>query len=129
MVYNNGFSADQRNLFYWEKGEIKVKTGLMEQLLAPIQALVVGPVLKGADGPELADPMAMIAAARQQLPISETWVFTDNPLSPLGSKRALIESEADTTPLLQVYEEEQAAIMRALELRPARLLTPNSMNG
>jgi hypothetical protein len=130
MVYNNAFSADQRDLFFMENGELKLKKASIEKLLNVVPLLVLGPVIKNEAGePVLADGQEMIEVARQAFQPDELLVFVDNPMSPLGSKRALIEAEADIEPFLKVYEEEKSAMERALKLAPARLVAPGNYSG
>ena len=124
MVYNNAFAAEQRGLFVPQADGYGVHVKLIEQLLAPINLLIVGPVVAGSAGPELADPLALVAAARRALPIQETIVFTDHPLSPLGQKKVLIEEQAQIEELAQVYDEEVEALRLAHRLRPALLASP-----
>jgi hypothetical protein len=127
MVYNNAFTADQRGFFFRENDVLKGNWPLIDELMVPIQAMVFGPVLKGPEGPQLADPLDILAAVRGHYEISETFVFVTNPMSPLGAKRAMVESEADIVPLLAVYEEEKASIDLALKLSPARLVGAQNM--
>ncbi len=127
MVYNNAFSADQRNYFYLEGGEMKVKKAALEKLLQSIQLLVIGPVIQNEAGEAvLADPMRMLETIRAAFQPEELLLFVDNPMSPLGAKKAHVESEADIAPFLKVYEEEKPALARALRLAPARLASPSN---
>lgn len=127
LVYNNAFSGDQRGIFYLENGELKMKKAFLEKLLPNVQMIVIGPVIKNEKGEAvLADAKAMIEVARKTFEADELFVFVDNPMSPLGNKRALIEKEADIEPFLKVYDEERPALERALKLAPARLVTPGN---
>jgi hypothetical protein len=113
-----------------ENGELKLKKASIEKLLNVVPLLVLGPVIKNEAGePVLADGQEMIEVARQAFQPDELLVFVDNPMSPLGSKRALIEAEADIEPFLKVYEEEKSAMERALKLAPARLVAPGNYSG
>ena len=125
MVYNNAFSADQRNLFFYnEDGVLSANTTFIETLLPPIQLLIIGPIVKKDGELQLVGAKELVAATRRDFDISETIVFTDNPLSPLGSKNATIANQEEADKLLTVYEEEKASIDLALELYPARLASP-----
>ena len=125
MIYNNAFSAEQRNLFsYNEAGDLVVNKSFLETLLPPIQLLIIGPVLKVNGEIQVAEALDLVAAARRDLPISETIVFTGNPLSPLGSKNATIANQEEADKLIGVYEEEKPAIEMAMKLYPARLASP-----
>lgn len=124
MVYNNGFSADQRDLFHRVEGKLHLNEPLVHALLNPIQLLIIGPVMKEDGLPTLADPLEMIALARQQLAITEVVVFTGNPLSPLANKKPLVDTSKDRDHWLGIYEEETPAIHLAHRLRPARLASP-----
>lgn len=127
MVYNNAFGADQRGLVQThDDGSLIINRSLIESLLSPIRLLVLGPVLSGADGPYLGDARTMALALKNQLPIDETFVFTANPLSPLGSKRPLIDTAEDKVPLEKAYEEELETLALALALRPARIANPSN---
>lgn len=127
MVYNNAFSADQRDIFYLENGALKIKQGFIEKLIPNVQLIVIGPVIKNEQGEAvIANAEAMIDVARKTFQPDELLVFVDNPMSPLGNKRALIETEADIAPFLQIYEEEKPAMERALRLAPARLVAPGN---
>ena len=125
-VYNNAFSADQRNLFQPTAEGVKFHTAEAVRLLPHIQLLIIGPVGNSEIGPQLLDPMMMIRQARKELEISDVLVFTDNPLSPLAGKRVLIESEADVAQWSAVYEEESPALKRAFSLSPAYLCSPTN---
>lgn len=124
MVYNNAFSADQRGLIKSGETGLSVNTELITQLFPPIQLLILGPVLKGPEGPILADPLEMLAATRNAFDIEEVILFTDNPMSPLAGKKEIVTGEADQSRLLQVYEEEATAINLAHQFRPAMIASP-----
>lgn len=125
MVYNNAFSADQRNFFTQSTdGLMELNVPLIEKLLPPIQLLLIGPVMKIEGSPQLADPIAMLQAARHTLDISETILFVDNPMSPLGAKNLVLDSEEELQKYLGIYEEEKTALELAFRLRPAKLSSP-----
>lgn len=127
MVYNNSFSADQRDFFYRENGALRLKQASIEKLLNVVPLLVLGPVVKNESGESiLADAQEMIEVARKAFQPDELLVFVDNPMSPLGNKKILVETAADIEPFLKVYEEEKPAMERALKLAPARLLAPGN---
>lgn len=125
MVFNNAFSADQRNFFTQSsEGFMELNLDLIHKIIQPIQLLLIGPVIKVNGTAQLADPIAMVQAARQALDISETIVFTANPMSPLGAKNAVIDQSEDVEKWLASYEEERASLELAHLLRPARLSSP-----
>ena len=125
MVYNNAFMAEQRNLFSRDAGGIlRPNQKQIDQYLSIVPLLLVGPVIKNGDESILADPVEMIESARRNLPIEETIVFTDNPMSPLGAKNEQIKSDEDRDRLLSIFEEEKSSLDRAYQLRPARLSSP-----
>ncbi|MDX2248760.1 MAG: hypothetical protein SF052_18380 [Bacteroidia bacterium] len=125
MVYNNAFSADQRNLFSLkESGNMEIDAEKIHKLLETVQLLIIGPVIKKGDSTELADPLQMVEVTRTYLDISDMIVFTSNPLSPLGAKNIRIETDADLEKMITVYEEESAALRLAHRLRPARITSP-----
>jgi hypothetical protein len=125
MVFNNAFSADQRNFFTQSSGGLmELNLDLIHKIIQPIQLLLIGPVIKVNGTAQLADPIAMVQAARNALDISETIVFTSNPMSPLGAKNAVIDKSEDVEKWLASYEEERASLELAHRLRPARLSSP-----
>ncbi|MEM9984040.1 MAG: hypothetical protein AAF804_03000 [Bacteroidota bacterium] len=124
MVYNNAFGAEQRGLITRSEAGLRVKTELIERLLAPINLLILGPQVQGDSEVELLDPLDMLEALRSSLRIEETIVFTDNSLSPLGRKNLIIESEEQILELKRIYDEESSALDLALKLGPARLASP-----
>jgi hypothetical protein len=125
MTYNNAFMAQQRNLFQrQDDGGYHVNVKLIERLLTPINLLIVGPIIDGPSGDTMADPLALLEAARRDLPIDEVILFTSNPMSPLGRKKPLIDSQAKVDELSGVYEEESPALHLAHHLRPATLASP-----
>lgn len=125
MVYNNAFSAEQRNLFAYEgEDQLIINTQLIAQLFQTVSLLILSPVIKKGDQVELADPIQMIQAARHQLEANDLILFTDNPLSPLAKKGEYIEEKADQDRLMKIYDEEAAAIQLAYKLRPARIASP-----
>jgi len=130
MVYNMAFSADQRDFFYVENGELKLKQAQIERLLQTVQLLVLGPVVKNEAGEAvLADALEMLRVARETFEPSELIFFVDHPMSPLGTKKLRIREQADIDPFLTVYEEEKTALERALHFAPSRLLSPSNYSG
>lgn len=103
---------------------MELNVPLIEKLMDPIQLLLIGPVMVQNGTPQLADPIAMLQAARNVLDISEVILFTSNPMSPLGAKNLVIDSDEELQKWLGVYEEEKAALELAYQLRPARLSSP-----
>ncbi|MCB0841392.1 MAG: hypothetical protein KDD99_32205 [Bacteroidetes bacterium] len=125
MIYNNAFSAEQRDMFSFDNDDnLLVNSPFIDKLLPTIQLLIIGPVIKKAGESQLIHALELVKASRQQLPVSETIVFTDNPLSPLGAKNAIISNQSEAEKWTGVYEEEKNAIQLALELYPARLASP-----
>lgn len=124
MVYNNAFSAEQRNFFRPEGDSYHINTQLIEELMVNIQLLLLSPVVKHGEKSTLGNPIEMINAARTVLDIDEVLLFTMNPLSPLGAKREIINNQEDVDRLLALYEEEAATIQLAWNLHPARINSP-----
>ncbi|MEZ4828213.1 MAG: hypothetical protein R3C61_18290 [Bacteroidia bacterium] len=125
MIYNNAFSAEQRNLFsYNENQSLQVDAKKIENLLEQIQLLIIGPVIQKNGEAALADPVQMVETARNHLAVSEMVVFASNSMSPLGAKNVRIETHEDKEKMLSIYEEEAAAIHLAHRLRPARIASP-----
>ncbi|MDX1906932.1 MAG: hypothetical protein SF053_07835 [Bacteroidia bacterium] len=125
LVHNVAFMAGQRNLFSQDtEGRWHLKTDMIRELVQPVRMVIFGPVTGPDSSPVLADAVSMALAARTQLGIEDTFVFTANPLSLLASRRELIDTEDDAARLLPVYEEEAAAIGLARRLRPARIVSP-----
>lgn len=127
MIYNNAFSGDQRNFFSRnEAGLLQLNVSLVEKLLRPLQVLILGPIIKEENEAVLANPVELVQLVRNELEISETIVFTDNPLSPLGAKRLTIDTSEDVEQWLKSYEEEKASLELAHQLRPARIASPTT---
>lgn len=127
MVYNNAFSAEQRDMFYLDpNGEMEINTEKILGLLSPIQLLILGPVIKQAGESVLADPLQMVEICRTQMEIDEVIVFTENPLSPLGTKNIVLNEREEVDRLAKIYDEEAQALELAWQLRPARLSSPNN---
>ena len=126
MVYNNAFSAHQRNLYTHTSEGLVLNKDEVLRLLPPIQLLIIGPIGDLGSGPQLIDPMQMAQVARHTLEIADILTFTDNPLSPLAGKREFIASEEDVRRLSKVYEEETSSLQRAFSLKPAYLCSPTN---
>lgn len=126
MIYNNAFSADQRNLVSRVEDRLQINTALIQQLLPPIQLLILGPVIKGETGPQLTDPLELLEAARNAFDIEEVIVFTANPMSPLAGKKEVVRDADDRQRLLNIYEEESDAINLAHRLHPALIASPQN---
>ncbi|WNJ21436.1 hypothetical protein [Pontibacter sp. G13] len=124
MVYNNAFSADQRDFCKMTPDGLKFHAERIDQQLTHIQMLILGPVIAGENAPQLADPFAMVHAARVQFAPDEVIVFTDNPMSPLAQKKEIIQSQSDVDRLLPAFEEEKHSLELALEFCPATLASP-----
>ncbi|MCI4666918.1 MAG: hypothetical protein MRZ79_02075 [Bacteroidia bacterium] len=129
MVYNNAFSGDQRNFcFRDEKGVLRVDKDRLERLIAPIQLIILGPLIMEDGKAVLLESEELLAAIRSEMEISELFLFPDNPLSPLGPKAAVIEDEEGYNALAKVFEEEEDSLKRALKHRPARIILPQYLN-
>ncbi|MEM7656468.1 MAG: hypothetical protein AAF399_10100 [Bacteroidota bacterium] len=125
MVYNNAFSADQRNFFsFAPNGELQINREAIEKLLWPIQQLLFGPVMTKEGEAQLVNPLELLQLARHTFEVEEVTLFPDNPMSPLGSARPLIDSEAERDRLIGIYEEESPSLNLAHQLRPARVCLP-----
>ncbi len=126
MVYNNAFSGDQKNFFYYEDNLLKANIRLMQELFQTVQLLILSPVVKQKDHLKLLEPTDIIQTMRKQTEIEMVLTFTDNPLSPLASKGPVIEKKEDVEHWKELYDEEQAALLRAFELRPAKIVSPTN---
>lgn len=126
MIYNNAFSGERRNFFSAVGDVVEVNTSLILQLLETVQLLIISPVIKQGQEDKLMDPLRMAQAALYSLPIENSLVFTQNPLSPLAANRTQVEDEAQCDQLFRIYDEERAAIQRAYELRPSILVSPTN---
>lgn len=129
MVYNNAFSGDQRNFCSRNhEGLLEVDTARVEKLVAPIQMIILGPLIEENGETVLLDAEEMIAAIRRSMDISELLLFPDNALSPLGNKAKTIEDESGYNSLVSVFEEEKEVLERAYRHRPARIVSPKYLN-
>ncbi len=129
MVYNNAFSADQRDLVKRdEAGQLIIKTSTLLSLIDPIQMIILGPVIKENGDAGLIEGEELLRATRQQMDFSELLLFPDNVLSPLAGKAALMDGEDIYQELLAVYEEERESLDRAMRFRPSRIVSPKYFN-
>ncbi len=126
MIYNNAFSADQRQFFSIDNDLIRINKSLIDTLLDPIQLLIFNPVVAVEGNASLADPIRLLLAAREEFHAEDVIMFPDNPMSALGMENAVINSLEDKERLIAVYEEEKAIIEIAYRLRPARIASPNN---
>ncbi len=126
MVYNNAFSADQRDFFAYQQNQLMVNVPLMEELFQTIQLLILSPIVKRDNELVLVDVKEMIHAMRKYADIEEVLTFTDNPLSPLANERPLITEAKDLDKWQSLYDEEREALERALQLKPARIVSPTN---
>lgn len=125
MVYNSAFMARQRELVQQgPSGDYRVKAALIQELLHPLQLLIIGPEIGGEDGPRLDPGPGIVQALRQAFAVEEVLLFPAHGLSPLAQGRPLIRSAADISPLLTLYEEEAEVLNRAVQLAPARIVSP-----
>ncbi|MEO1588792.1 MAG: hypothetical protein AAFS00_15995 [Bacteroidota bacterium] len=127
MVYNNAFTAEQRGIMSWDGTSWEIDTDRIQHLIEHIQVIVIGPVIAGANGPELvADPLSMVEAAKAAFGAEDIFLFPDNPLTPLGQKKPLIANRDDYQSYLQSYEEEKRVLDHALRLAPAHIALPTN---
>ena len=130
IVYIYAFSADQRKLGQRDAaGKLILNIKHIEQLLAPLQLIILGPVISDSAGTSvLADGEELLKAARAQMEFSELILFPGNGLSPLGSKAKNIEGKDEYEELLKVFEEEKETLDRALVHAPARIVSPKYLS-
>ena len=126
MVYNNAFSAEQRIFSRDEEGKLVPDKERIEQILYPIQLLVVAPIIKSGDEAVLTDALTLLKSVREAYEIEEVILFANNPLYPMVSQAKQILTEDDREKLLKVYEEEAEALELAYQLRPAILASPQN---
>lgn len=124
MTYNRAFTGDQRGLVTETAQGVDIRKEQLEPLLDHVQTLIIGPLMKQESGVVIADPMKMILYLRELYQVEEIVCFSDNPLSPLVTKKPVISSQEQVDQYLIAYEEERAALDRALSLRPAKLCSP-----
>ncbi|MEO0896183.1 MAG: hypothetical protein AAFY71_07295 [Bacteroidota bacterium] len=126
MVYNNYFTVDQRGICKRdESGKLIFNKERVEQVLAPIQMIVLGPVIKENGEDKLLDGEELLNVVRDSMDFSELLLFPINPLSPIGNKKVMVEGEKEYNDLFSLFEEEKETLDRALRLRPARIVAPN----
>lgn len=126
MVYNNAFSADQRGFFKIENGHIQVNVPLIKELLTPIQLLILAPIVNQEGQLKVFDPVILLLKAREVLNTDETIVFSENPLSPIGTQNITVKTGEEKSSLIKTYEEEKNTIEIAYRLRPARIASPKT---
>ena len=125
MVYNSAFMARQRNLVQrGPTGHYRVDTARILALLAPVQVLIIGPEIVGDYGPHLDPGPGIVDALRRAFGVEEVLLFSDHSRSPLAQSRPLVQAAADIEPLLKVYEEEAPVLNLAVQLAPARIVSP-----
>lgn len=126
MVYNNGFTGDQRNLVSCdENGKLHLRTDMIQQLIAPLQALLLGCMASTPDGAKQVSGLDLVNALRETMEVTSVKVFPFNPLSPLSNQHHMIQSEADTASLRKLYDEESPVLDLAVSLAPVRLAGPH----
>lgn len=128
MVYNTAFSAATRNMITQQEDGLQISVPAIEQHLTHIQALILAPVILVDGQQQVGDIQAMTQALRYQLRIEQVYLFPANPLSPLGNKKPMVEDQTTQQQLLSVYEEEQATIELAYQLRPATIASPTNFS-
>lgn len=129
MVYNNAFSGDQRGFCSRNAdGKLEVDVSRLEKLVAPINMVILGPLIEKKGETLLLDAEEMIEPIRREAHISELLLFPDNPMSPLGGKNEVIEDEEGYKALYSVFEEEKEVLQRAWRQRPARIILPKYLN-
>lgn len=126
MVYNNAFSADQRDLIYRGAHGLNLNKDLIAELFAHIQLFILNPIISTDTGPVLADPQEIAQFLRSELAIKQLILFPANPLSPLASKHPSIQTEEDLAYWKPLYEEEEQTLVRAFQLAPAQIVSPST---
>ena len=126
MVYNNAFSADQRNLISASSEGLQLNKKLIYRLMEHIQLLILNPIISSENGPELGASQMIADFLRTQLDIEKLILFPNNPLSPLATKQPSILTEQDLAYWKPLYEEEEKTLLRALHLAPAQIVSPSS---
>lgn len=124
MTYNRAFSGDQRSLVRdTEKGP-EVRQSQLDPLLDHVQTLIIGPLARKGEEVVITDPIALTLCLRNLYQVDEIICFSDNPLSPLVIQKPVVSNQAQVDKFLLAYEEEQAALLRALSMQPARICSP-----
>ncbi len=126
MVYNNAFSADQRNLISANSGGFQLNKELIYQLMEHIQLLILNPIISSENGPKLGSAQLIANFLRTQLTIEKLILFPENPLSPLATKQPTIMTEQDFAYWKPLYEEEEKTLRKALHLAPAQIVSPST---
>ena len=126
MVYNNAFSADQRDLISLKQEGLSLNKALIEKLFTHIQLLILNPIVSSDSGPVLTDPQEIAKMLRSEFSIEQMVLFPTNPLSPLATKHPSIQTEEDLAYWKPLYEEEEQTLMRAYQLAPAQIFSPST---
>lgn len=124
VTYNRAFSGDQRGLVKESNDQLVIEKEKVDPLLEHVQTLIIGPIALKDGEAAMTDPIQLVLHLRELYGVEEIITFSDNPLSPLVAKKPLITSQEEVDKWLIAYEEEKAALNRALKLRPARLSSP-----
>ena len=126
MVYNNAFSADQRDLICQGETGLSLNKTLIEKLFTHIQLLILNPIVSSDAGPVLADSQKIASRLRSEFAIEQMVLFPANPLSPLATKHPSIHTEEDLAYWKPLYEEEEQTLVRAFQLAPAQIVSPST---
>lgn len=129
-IPNNAFSGDQRGILSVgpDGKSPRLRTAFLNKMMQGLPVLVLNCLTQGDVEPSEAEPLEVARLIRSEFPVKETVVFTQNPLSPLGTKGETITTQADLDRLLALYEEEKGSLELAMKLAPARIASPTNFS-
>ena len=117
MIANIPISGHQRNIF--QDGQLRIE--LLQSWWKLSNTIVLNTLLP--DGNKW-NAIELLQKIRQGLPNSALDIFTRNPLSPLGSSGAEIQSPEQIHSWLEVYPEEKEVLELSLSILPVRIRIP-----
>lgn len=130
MLVNLAMSGDQRNLLTLSsEDKLNVRRDFIEQHLNQVDSLILNSLALNARGETvLLPPAIVLPALRDQLPIARSWLFPENPNSPLGTKPRDLGPGEDIEELLAPYPEEEATLRLAQQLAPCHIGAPRDLS-
>jgi len=120
MIPNLPLSSTHRKVLLTNPNGYELQYDLINTFLNTVKVLLLSPF---NDSGMRINSMDLIHSLHQsrQFDWLETWLFPDNPLSPLGSSDETINSLAEINNLLKVYPEETKVLELSAKLLPVKI--------